>query len=286
MRVNQYDDPLRFKQRVLPHLLENEAHSCVMLGVLSRLTDPDLRRADEPLPRMAAVEMDDGRTIAAGTLTLPYPLVVSRAAPEAASALAEHLAAEYAGAPGVVGATESAEAFTAAWARRTPCACRRDTRLGVYQTDRVLSVQSAGGFFRQATSDDMGVLIPWSEAFYREINEPAGDPQGRLRQAVNEERLFVWCDQGGPIVSMAAWAGPTPNGVRVNFVFTPPEFRRRGYASSCVAALTRKLLDSGRKFVFLFTDLSNPTSNQMYQRIGYRYLGDQQKILFDPTLPR
>ena len=53
-----------------------------------------------------------------------------------------------------------------------------------------------------------------------------------------------------------------------------PEFRGRGYASNCVAALTQKMLDQGRKFCFLYTDLSNPTSNKIYQQIGYRPVCD------------
>ena len=81
---------------------------------------------------------------------------------------------------------------------------------------------------------------------------------------------------------MAAWAGQTPNGVRVNFVYTPAGLRGRGYASNCVAALTQKLLSSGRKFVFLFTDLSNATSNGMYRSIGYEHITDQLKIHFKP----
>lgn len=229
---------------------------------------------------MVTVETDEGRVIAAGSWTRPYPLIVSPTSEEAAAALADHLADAAAELPGVVGATRSAEAFAAAWTRRMPCSCRFDTRFGLYQIDRVSLNQSAQGQFRAADDEDFAPLIPWAEAFYNEINEPIGDPKENLRRAISENRLFLWCD-GGQVVSMAAWAGPTPNGIRVNFVYTPPQFRGRGHASNCVAALTKRLLDSGRRFVFLFTDMSNPTSNRIYQRIGYRYLGDQQKIMFD-----
>ena len=77
----------------------------------------------------------------------------------------------------------------------------------------------------------------------------------------------MW-DHGGP-VSMASATGPTPNGIRVNGVYTPPEHRGRGYATACVAALSARLLAEGRRFCFLFTDAANPTSNAIYQRIGY-----------------
>ena len=82
----------------------------------------------------------------------------------------------------------------------------------------------------------------------------------------------MW-DNDGP-VSMAGWTGKTLNGVRVTFVYTPPEFRRHGYASACVAALTQRLLDEGNRYCCLYTDLANPTSNRIYQQIGYRAVCD------------
>ncbi len=91
--------------------------------------------------------------------------------------------------------------------------------------------------------------------------------------------IFLWHDQGP--VSMAQKLRPTRHGISVSGVYTPPELRRRGYASSCVAALSQQLLDAGFAYCTLFTDLSNPTSNEIYQRIGYRPLGDSQVIRFD-----
>jgi predicted GNAT family acetyltransferase len=82
---------------------------------------------------------------------------------------------------------------------------------------------------------------------------------------------------------MAGWAGPTPRGVRINFVYTPPAHRGRGYATSCVAALTRHLLDPGKEFCFLFTDLANPTSNKIYRRLGYRHVCDFRDVRFEPA---
>ena len=69
---------------------------------------------------------------------------------------------------------------------------------------------------------------------------------------------------------MSGFGGPTPSGIRIGPVYTPPELRRRGYASALVAALTASLLESGRRLCFLFTDLANPTSNSIYQQVGYR----------------
>ena len=73
---------------------------------------------------------------------------------------------------------------------------------------------------------------------------------------------------------MAGWTGKTENGVRVSLVYTPSEHRGHGYASACVADLTSLLLAGGNAYCCLYTDLGNPTSNAIYQRIGYRPVCD------------
>lgn len=88
----------------------------------------------------------------------------------------------------------------------------------------------------------------------------------------------MW-DDGQP-VSLAGYSGPTPHGIRVGPVYTPPAQRGKGYASACVAALSRLLLDGGRAYCFLFTDMGNPTSNPIYQAIGYRPVCDVDEYRF------
>ena len=63
-------------------------------------------------------------------------------------------------------------------------------------------------------------------------------------------------------------------------MYTPPEFRGRGYASACVAAASQAQLDAGRRFCFLFTDLANATSNHIYQEIGYEPVRDVEVYRF------
>jgi predicted GNAT family acetyltransferase len=92
----------------------------------------------------------------------------------------------------------------------------------------------------------------------------------------DDHALLVWEDSVP--VCMAGCLGPTPNGITILSVYTPPEHRGRGYASACVAALTQRLLERGRRRVFLSTDLSNPTSNAIYQRIGYAPAGDLEVL--------
>jgi predicted GNAT family acetyltransferase len=79
---------------------------------------------------------------------------------------------------------------------------------------------------------------------------------------------------------MAAKTRPTINGISISFVYTPPQFRDNGYATACVAKLTQTLLSSGYKFCALYTDLTNPTSNSIYKKIGYNPIQDVNSYLF------
>lgn len=95
---------------------------------------------------------------------------------------------------------------------------------------------------------------------------------------MEEKSIFLWEDQHP--VSMTRKARATNNGIIIGLVYTPPEFRQQGYTSSCVASLSQLLLDEGYQFCSLYTDLANPTSNQIYQRIGYRPIQKSIMIQF------
>jgi predicted GNAT family acetyltransferase len=79
---------------------------------------------------------------------------------------------------------------------------------------------------------------------------------------------------------MAATTRPTENGIAISFVYTPPGLRRKGYATSCVAMLSKELLHTGYKFCTLYTDLSNPTSNSIYRKIGFEEVCDSVEYTF------
>ena len=153
----------------------------------------------------------------------------------------------------------------------------------VFELEEVVPVAGVPGELRRATETDRALMVEWLTAFNVEgFGEPRAEDAKRAADArltIRTSGMYFWED-GGPR-SMAGFAGPTPNGIRVGPVYTPPEFRGRGYASACVAALSRLLLDRGYKRCFLFTDLANPTSNKTYQNIGYRPVGDVDEYRFD-----
>lgn len=83
-------------------------------------------------------------------------------------------------------------------------------------------------------------------------------------------------------MSLVVTGPPTPTGTRVGPVYTPPPDRGRGFASALTAAASQDQLDAGRECCFLFTDLANPTSNTIYQAIGYEPVADVAHYRFIP----
>jgi uncharacterized protein len=138
-----------------------------------------------------------------------------------------------------------------------------------------------------ATEADLQVLTDWREAFTAEAvpheasSREEVESYTRQRFAAARERVgtFIWEVDGQP-VSMASYGGPTPNSLRIGAVYTPPEYRRRGYASACTAATCDFILSSGRSFATLYTDLANPTSNHIYQAIGFEPVCDAVQYRF------
>lgn len=208
--------------------------------------------------------------------TPPRNLLVSAAAPGAAAALAADLRGE--GLPGVTAAKPVAAAFAAVWHELTGQRPQLIRASRLHQADQVQAPVGVPGTLRAATAADRELLIDWSTAFEREALG-SEDREGNRRLVGERLSTFVVWSDGGP-VAMAGWTGETPHGVRVVGVYTPPELRGCGYASACVAALTQRLLDEGRRFCCLFTDLANPVSNRIYARIGYRPVCDVDEYRF------
>jgi predicted GNAT family acetyltransferase len=154
---------------------------------------------------------------------------------------------------------------------------------GIYGLTSVRPVPKVSGSMRDATADDRDLLVDWMRAFNQEAlhDETPFDAERMvdLRLPATTAGLVLWDD--GQRASVAGYGGRTPNGIRIGPVYTPSELRRRGYATALVAALSRRMLDEGHRFCFLYTDLSNPTSNRIYVDIGYEQVCESRDYRFE-----
>ena len=171
------------------------------------------------------------------------------------------------------------EAFVQVWQTLTGQSYQREVELRIYQLERVEPVAPASGYLRLATEDDRPLLLRWFTAFNFEIDGVVNEEiKRRVDVELKRQSTYLWED--GVPVSMAGGRQFSPTAARIAPVYTPPEYRRKGYATACVAALSQKLLDQGCDRCFLFTDLANPTSNRIYQQVGYRPICDWHEYSF------
>jgi uncharacterized protein len=286
VEVVRFDDAREFLAAAEPLLCADEARHNLMLAIAGTIRDvPELY----PERHLWLVE-DGGRPVAAATRTPPYNLVLARPeSDEALAALADAVAEEEL--PGVVGAVPESEAFAALWTPRAGKTIRVGMRQGVYALEEVQPLPAVSGAARPATPADRELALRWWIAFADEALHEGGPGRDRaeatLDHRLSSDRagILLWEDDGEP-VSLAGWGGATPNGIRVGPVYTPPELRGRGYATALTAELSRRLLNGrlgpgNRRFCFLYTDLANPTSNAIYERIGYRRVCESTEISFD-----
>ena len=146
--------------------------------------------------------------------------------------------------------------------------------MGAFKLDGVTMPAFSGGRMRAVEKSDEPLALDWMRAFNQEALGEVDEQECRklVASLLKRRCLFFWED---PLpVSMAAATRPTRNGITINAVYTPPAHRGKGYASNCVASLSKNMLDKGHRFCALFTDLKNPTSNKIYQAIGYRKVAD------------
>jgi len=271
IRVVRHDEVARFAERVRPLLEANEAENNLMLAIVG----------EPPAQPAIWIEVEDGgRTVAAALCTPPFPLALTRASDEALQAIAERLAADGVTPSAVVGPSEASASFAVRWSALTGVAAVVGRQQRIFSCDRVIAPGPVEGRMRAAGERDLARLTAWAEAFAEEAGTPSVGTRGIIETRLRAGRMRLW-ETDAPVAMVGA-VGITPNGARVGFVYTPPEQRRRGYGSAVTAALTAEQLASGRRFVFLYTDLANPTSNKIYQALGYRPVCDADEWRFQP----
>ena len=276
MKLTRHDSADGFLAHAGEFLGAREAEHNLILGLSSRLRVAPLMYGE---PAYFAVVEEGGRVVGATMRTPPHNLILSELDDLAAiGPLLEDARAEFGSLPGVVGPKEPVARFAQAWSGRRGSRSRSGPSAPIMSTRR----RGVPGQMRDYERGDRELAARWMDAFVEEaLPEPPPESSEEFvdrREEDPDGGIVLWEDDGGA-VSMAGFGGRTPNGIRIGPVYTPPELRGRGYASALTAAVTQRLLDGGLRFCFLFTDLANPTSNSIYQRIGYEPVSDCRPLV-------
>jgi uncharacterized protein len=277
MLVTRYTSTSKFFARTQTLLERRESFNTLILSICETLI-----RTPEQYPDYSLWTVEREHSVDLITLlTPPHDLIVYAELLDrkAISLLAQQLSEQKIVLPSVVGAAEVVHAFADVWSNLTGAttSLRRHSR--VYELHQVRFPVNVQGHCIRAGAEHHALISNWLYDFHHgkltlDKAEQIANPH------ITNRRVYLWEVAGTP-VSMAV--GPTRQSQRgglINFVYTPSEQRRRSYASAVVASLSQHILDSGKAFCALFTNLANPTSNSIYQKIGYNPCGDFDEVNF------
>ncbi|MEO7672272.1 MAG: GNAT family N-acetyltransferase [Longimicrobiales bacterium] len=275
--MRTFQDAAAFLQHAGDWMLTHEAEHNLLIGLVQQLV-AGTALFDPPF-YLATVEKD-GAIVGCAFRTPPYKLGLTRMPSDAVPALVKSVASAYNSLNAVMGDETASSQFAHRWSKRSGSQAVRGMVHRIYELHAVTPPSRMPlGVMRLATTRDTPLVARWIDAFSEESGVHTANSEGLARARIKQSALYLW-EVVGVSVSMAAWSGETPHGRRVGYVYTPTEHRARGYATALVAQLSTKILEDGCRFCFLYTDLANPTSNSIYQQIGYQPICDVTDWVF------
>jgi GNAT superfamily N-acetyltransferase len=262
--------------------------SSVMATVTSRMVGAPV---PHDRPQWWALVRDDAGEVVGLAMrtarTAPHPLFVLPMSDEAALALAGALRARGETVGGLNGSLPAAEVMAAELARLQGDVVEVAQHTRLFELGDLVEPAEVPGQLREATLDDFDLAKEWVDRFMHDADEQAGrDPEAHGREEISPEDLreriergtyWFWLDEAGERVHLTGANPPSYGVARIGPVYTPPEQRRKGYAGAAVAQVSQIFLDQGVR-VCLYTDQANPTSNGIYQALGYRPVVDQVNL--------
>lgn len=276
MRVTLHETVAAFDAAAGPLYDADPARHTLAHTVLDRLRDHPGRA--ELLLTVAR----GGRTVGALLQEAGRPVVASALPPGYATAAADR-------APGVLpavnGPVPEVEAFAAAYTARTGLRSEVAMRMRLFRLVTLTPPAGVPGCARVAGMRDVDLIARWQTDFIAEAVralDPPSDPRPGIVESIERGAGHLLWEIDGRPVAYATARRPMGPMSRVGPVYTPPELRGHGYGSAVTAAASAWAREAGAREVVLFTDLSNPVSNAIYPRIGYRPVLDALELRFVP----
>jgi hypothetical protein len=261
--VERYGKVREFLAATQPWLLAAEADNNLLFSVACVLTTDD-----HPFhgPAYFAAVKEAGRVIGCALCAPPDGLELGDLPVGAAALLVDSVAALHPGLASVSGSRRAALEFARSWVAKRGGGWRVRYEGMLFRLAEVEPPPPTPGQLRLAVEGDAELLDQWAERYARAIDTHV-DVAALFARMRRRGMLHLW-DDGGPKCAVGE-SGTTPNGTRINAVYTPDEFRNRGYASNAVAAVSAGALARGNHFCVLFAE---PEPGRIYERLGYRPL--------------
>lgn len=269
MNIKRYSSSETFLNAIEAFLYQEVQLNNLMLGILHRLNRESANEDD------LFLHIQDGALELVAMMSGLYIILYANTTDERLyEALIDYLDVHHIDYPGVIGPVLYADAFKAAFEAKTSTPMHTAMKQRIFVNDNVVPYSTLDAPIRVARAQDNQLIKQWIKGFLDDIQE-AYTPQSideRLNRLIENQSLYVLVHDD-QLVSMAAGIRPMGKGISVGYVYTPPQLRNNGFATACVQKLTAHYLKTCN-YCTLYTDLANPTSNSIYQKIGYRPVGD------------
>jgi GNAT superfamily N-acetyltransferase len=300
MELRFFDEPREFLHVAGDHLARQPVVSTVVATVAERIVRERTAGIPWPVgvPCWFVAVLQDGDVLGAAMRTAPfgaYPLFLLPMPEDAARELAHVVLKRNEQVSAANGALPAVQLFCDEIAARRGGSAEVALHTRLFELDRLVEPPPIAGRLRPAQPDEEALVTRWYDAFIVDADEQGGRPPGAsaheapeagvVRRNMQEGRILVWEDISGKPVSLVGASQPAYGVSRVGPVYTPPNDRGRGFASAAVAEVSRRILAQGAR-ACLFTDQANPTSNKIYQRLGYRAVVDMAEMVVSPTTQR
>jgi len=266
------DDVDRARDDTTAFLLREPVHHNLIMTLLEQ-------RRRLPEPGRYGVVRRNGTVVGASFQSpLKFHVAITPMPSGAVDPLVDALAEAEPELSGVAGDAATAARFAGRWAESLKVPAEPGEGQRLYEL-RSLRAPDVPGSLRAAQTDELDLVVEWAKGFERDTGSaiPTSDV---LSARIADELIWLW-DDGGP-VSMAGYTVPIAEVSRIGHVYTPPEHRGRGYAAACTAGISQVAFDHGADRCCLYTQLSNPTSNAIYRRLGYEAVGEHLRYVFSP----
>jgi ribosomal protein S18 acetylase RimI-like enzyme len=255
------------------YLRAEPVRNTVPLTVLEALRQRGLSAYADNAPLFGWHESQSGVADGAFLQTPPHPLLVAGLPPAASPGLVKLIAGRKPG--GASLADTDATEFGAAWAAVTGGSATIVLRMRLFRLGQLAPPEPfPPGAARLAAGSDLELLLRWNDEFVAETGAGGEDSARTVADRLSYDGITLWEDGGEP-VAMATLTRHVAGVCRLGSVYTPPGCRRRGYGAAVTTAASRRALDQGAAAVVLYTDVANPASNALYQRLGFRPAGDR-----------
>lgn len=204
----------------------------------------------------------------------------------AATALADYFTEQHILLKGIVARHDVCQSFVERYKKQSGRGFEEKLGMDIMEIRKVNDIRPVEGRQRLAIPEEAKMLTDWMIEFQIEALACELDYEAALQKVlkyIERQEIHVYENEENQVVTMAITTRKLSHGTAVAYVFTPEEYRGRGYAAANMYYLSKQLLEQGDEFCTLFVDKKNPLSNRAYEKVGYIILEDSYEFKLMPS---